>query len=806
MKKLFWMGLCMLVGFSAFAKDAVFDIERSLASDGVVDNLFELEALFVGHQAKYLPISPPSLDVFVQDYDLVVPMRAGNLPERFVEGLVGKRSKDGFATFEITVYEDLFTRETVFLNVDGLELARLAPRVGYDPLAWQRDWFGLGTRQTLDPWTAWIFDPAHIAAGFLLVNDKDYEAYVLVEEQRRREEAVAWATLMRTMGGRDGEGTNMVVGFSADTNGIVSLTLTPPIGFGPFAEVFQKQSLVYPLLWDVAENKLAVTTGVETVWCSSSSNSTMFFIVGDTTAGFDDGDGYSELRERHVEDSNPLVFDMRDTDGDTMHDWFEVMYFGDLSQMGWGDYDGDGLQNAIEMVLEGTTNVVIVSDPTQFDTDGDGTDDGTEVGQGSDPLDPADGGQPPATNATTAVTLYIHNKSVFSQAEITITLSDDANSYEVISSGTALTSNTFTVAKGRSYTLSLEQDPIVPLVAGTEGYFADVSGTGVVTKDPLNILGDHNTNLSQGVNTAAVHVVTLGFTNVWARNLQHGDDQYEDYKKCIAVEHFNWPSELNLTNYLSIAPVSLGYNDLADKISFEIETEIFGDAEIKNDTVLDFGSSDPDDVNIYAFSIKLLFTTSVVDRLVFIVYSDETQPEYTGWLSSASFGNDSGNTWLNELPRVYSQLGTGNSDPEPSSCNPQSWGWDPGLPAYYHFDAEFEIRSESTQNRHGHQACYDAAGILITGSGSLESLASAGTADFAHPSNWYAPLHSTADVRPFIRAAQLDGNPVDGVFNLSHPLIRIGPNLIKYYQRRPAHAGSSVSANACCNPAACTIH
>ena len=278
MKKWFGIGLCLVFGFSVFAKNMAVDIEEGSANDGVVDSLFELESLFIEHQYSYLPVSPPSLDVFTQDYGLVVPVRTANLPKNFIKRLVGEYNEDGIPVFLTTVYEDPITRQTVFLNVDGLEIYRLDPAFGYDPLAWQRDWFQLGSSELLDPWTTWIFDPAHIAARFLLVNDKDYEAYVLAEEQRRLEE-IAIAPVMRTMGAGDG-GSNMPVVFSADTNGLVSLTLAPPIGFGSYAEIFQKQNLIYPPDWNVAVNRMAVTNGIETVWVDPVSHSTMFYIGG----------------------------------------------------------------------------------------------------------------------------------------------------------------------------------------------------------------------------------------------------------------------------------------------------------------------------------------------------------------------------------------------------------------------------------------------------------------------------------------------------------------------------------------------
>ena len=108
------------------------------------------------------------------------------------------------------------------------------------------------------------------------------------------------------------------------------------------------------------------------------------------------------------------------------------------------------------------------------------------------------------------------------------------------------------------------------------------------------------------------------------------------------------------------------------------------------------------------------------------------------------------------------------------------------------------MRSRRTLNGYGHQATYDSNGNLI------EAGISAGTAD----RGWYlnfaigGPIHLELDVKPFIWAAQLDANPVEGFdwidgltnyrltwSNLDDDLMHVGDNLQSYLQYRPAHAG-----------------
>jgi len=84
---------------------------------------------------------------------------------------------------------------------------------------------------------------------------------------------------------------------------------------------------------------------------------------------------------------------------------------------------------------------------------------------------------------------------------------------------------------------------------------------------------------------------------------------------------------------------------------------------------------------------------------------------------------------------------------------------------------------------------YDANGILI------ESGIAAGTADLFAPYDAKNKLkwdktHRNQDVYPFIRALQLDGNPVRAnnlviPTNLTRPCIHEGTNTGKYLEKRP---------------------
>ena len=70
-----------------------------------------------------------------------------------------------------------------------------------------------------------------------------------------------------------------------------------------------------------------------------------------------------------------------DTDGDSIPDGYEEQFFpGDLTQLGPGDFDEDGVNDPDEYV-DGT-------DPTEPDVDNDGSNDGQEKAAGTDPANP----------------------------------------------------------------------------------------------------------------------------------------------------------------------------------------------------------------------------------------------------------------------------------------------------------------------------------------------------------------------------------------------------------------------------------
>ncbi len=189
--------------------------------------------------------------------------------------------------------------------------------------------------------------------------------------------------------------------------------------------------------------------------------------------------------------------------------------------------------------------------------------------------------------------------------------------------------------------------------------------------------------------------------------------------------------------------------------------------------------------------------TDVTVSAVVVIVPQETTIEFSRWKLMWLENTD----WFDCLPQVYGDLPS-NSDPEPSEpvscgsnqvcCPDQLWEVaDSANGNNFHPGAAFAIRSEpidvGTDPRAGHQATYDGFGRLI-----FRGLGT-GSADRSHPSDLFgSDSHPNLDVKPFVWAAQLDGNPViQRVTNLDRPLVRFGTHLQNYFLARPALPSSS---------------
>lgn len=189
--------------------------------------------------------------------------------------------------------------------------------------------------------------------------------------------------------------TKPIASMTTGSNGLVTLNISLPDMFGGYVEIFDRDRLQYWDDWELAKSWLPTYGNQQVSWQdnSSSGKSHRFYYIGDATDD-PEGDGYSTLREKLLTGTDPAVFDMVDEDNDGMHDWWEIKLFGGTDQIGTGDFDGDGLLNNEEMIYQtsgsGAPKVIMITDPSLFDSDGDLMDDRYEIVNFLDPWDTSD--------------------------------------------------------------------------------------------------------------------------------------------------------------------------------------------------------------------------------------------------------------------------------------------------------------------------------------------------------------------------------------------------------------------------------
>jgi len=182
------------------------------------------------------------------------------------------------------------------------------------------------------------------------------------------------------------EQQQMHANMQSTTNGMM-FAIELPAWFGRYAEVFARPSLCAGC-WEAVDSWIPTYGEPQLIWedVLHPRYNSFFYRIFDGT--FDlDGDGFSDHREYFITHTDPTVFDEVNTDGDWMHDWYEIRHFGDLSQTGSGDFDGDSLLNNEELVWLSDTTVCMYSDPSLYDSDADTLNDAEEGADGTNPME-----------------------------------------------------------------------------------------------------------------------------------------------------------------------------------------------------------------------------------------------------------------------------------------------------------------------------------------------------------------------------------------------------------------------------------
>jgi len=194
-----------------------------------------------------------------------------------------------------------------------------------------------------------------------------------------------------------------------------------------------------------------------------------------------DDDGITDVAETTLFGTDPNAFD---TDGDLLPDGIEIRTMGlnpTVPDDNQGDLDSDDLDNLDEVIFGTRLN--------RSDSDRDGTNDGAEVSQGSNPTDPSDKGQVDLTK-TIQLQLVVgdHSGSHSERYNLIVGgIRHQAPEFGVVNTGT------YTFQRGQSYPISIVHTG-TNLDTPDYDYTARIvatDGTEIVIDDPQGILGVH---------------------------------------------------------------------------------------------------------------------------------------------------------------------------------------------------------------------------------------------------------------------------------------------------------------------------
>jgi len=294
-------------------------LPTEMAVVGVVESLSELESMFVERQYLFLPVSPPSEDVYVHSSKTVVPVDWKKFPKDFTKQMYAEMDENGYPIYRVLIYEDPITRETVFLNSYDTEVYRLTAEKNYDPYAWQKVFFQLEDGEKLGEWEQWLYDPAHVASEIVLIPDLFHEDYLATQEaQAMQSMAMAPMSMMMSL---PAVVTNLQMAIGSTTNGTVELEIGWPSSFTNELEIFATTDLAEHV-WQVVYTDITTSSATNFSWMNwDSTNTPKCFYVASNSDVDSDGDGLADGRETYVYGSEP---DDQDSDDDGLDDDVEV--------------------------------------------------------------------------------------------------------------------------------------------------------------------------------------------------------------------------------------------------------------------------------------------------------------------------------------------------------------------------------------------------------------------------------------------------------------------------------------------------
>ena len=325
-------------------------------------------------------IAPPSTNAFFihrNDFHVFDPT---GFPAQVLSGLIPETYRGGMATvYRVFVGEDPYTRYRVIFNASGQLLWAQPPPDGYNPwrhLPANRFW-ALESDSAEAETARAIYDPSRVWCEYLLLpidSVPSYAsawAYVITTNQIATLSATASSMSMASMSAMNAPASNdFVFTDFTFTNGIADMEIHLPGTNGFRVDIFYTAPLTnFP--WSLATTTPTNFGYFRIQFACSASN--LFFRAGNADVD-NDGDGLPDDRETLMYGTDPTKWD---TDGDGLSDGYEIANgLNPLKR----DTDGDGTDDD-EFVLAG--GGVASTASIRYYYDGDDRLIGTYAGSGS---------------------------------------------------------------------------------------------------------------------------------------------------------------------------------------------------------------------------------------------------------------------------------------------------------------------------------------------------------------------------------------------------------------------------------------
>ncbi|WP_372845275.1 hypothetical protein [Pontiella sp.] len=371
-----------------------------------ITSLDRISEIAEANQEQWWKLVPPdSVDPFYLHAETIVRVVDWDSKEwskSFLKGMYAEMgtTESGalYPFYRLTVVEER-DGDVVYYNTFEQEVWRTAAPEDYNPYLFAFEQYGVESTEELSEQqmiygrssnvgTTLILLPVVFAESYAEDTATDTRALTLAVETEEVEvetteiETLAMSTT--SLPEIPGGGTNTTGGGVA-TNINLQVTMNFPLeeDFGPYLVLYGKQNLAYDD-WDLMEEWIP-TYGADSVdWLHAASSNMSCFYYEYFPATDTDMDGIADIVEQRSGVSTNGFCDT-DTDGDGMLDAWEYKLFGDLTQDSDDDFDGEGLLNGEELVWYADNTVVMFSDPSLADTDGDLLDDKQEAGYGTSP-------------------------------------------------------------------------------------------------------------------------------------------------------------------------------------------------------------------------------------------------------------------------------------------------------------------------------------------------------------------------------------------------------------------------------------